>query len=208
MNGAHDLGGMDGFGPVPYAADEPVFHKDWEGRVYALAGAGGMAGFYGTPRFRHAIERIDPARYLASSYFERWATAIATLLVEAGALTREELEAEAGGAVPLSGPVRAPTVDPGSDVTEPRFAPGDAVRVRNVHPLGHTRCPRYVRGRHGTVVRSYGPMNFDDVEAHSHGKRLDPVYCVRFDADELWGEAAEPGVVVHIDLFESYLEAP
>ncbi len=208
MNGVHDLGGTDGFGPVPYVVEEPTFHEAWEGRVYALAGAGGMAGFYGTPQFRHAIERIAPARYLSCSYYERWTTAISSLLVEAGVLTPDELEAEAGGAVPLCGPVRAPAVDPGADVTAPRFAPGDEVRARNVHPLGHTRCPRYVRGRRGSVVRSYGPMNFDDVEAHCEGKRLDPVYCVRFDAGELWGEAAEPGVVVHVDLFESYLEAP
>ena len=162
-----------------------------------------LSAGYGTPEFRHAIERIPPARYLASSYYERWMTATASLLVERGVVTSEEV----GDAFPLAGPVRAPRLpEPGSDVTEPRFTVGDGVRVRNTHPFGHTRCPRYVRGRRGTIVRYDGPCNFDDVEAHSDGKRLEPLYCVRFEASELWGDASEGGTV-NVDLFESYLEA-
>lgn len=200
MNGPHDLGGMDGFGPVDTDA---VHGENWETRVFALAGAAMISGHYGTPEFRHALERIAPARYLASSYYERWTIAIASLLVEKGVLSRDEIGAD----FPLAGPVRAePLGSPGRDVTEPRFAVGDAVRVRNTHPLGHTRCPRYVRGRRGTIVRFDGPSNFDDVEAHSEGKRLDPLYSVRFDASALWGDGAEPGCVVHVDLFETYLE--
>ena len=204
MNGPHDLGGMDGFGPVPHRASEPVFHEPWEGRAFALAAAGMLGGLYGTPEFRHAIERIDPSRYLTYSYFERWTTALATKLVESGAITVEEMDA----LMPRSLPVRAPRLDdPGPDVTEPSLRVGDRVRVRNEHPVGHTRCPRYVRGRVGTVVLSHGPSNFDDVEAHCDGKRTEPVYAVRFDGTELWGASVEPGTSVTIDLFESYLEA-
>ena len=199
MNGPHDVGGADGFGPVVReGSGEP-----WHLRIHAIAVAGMLSAGYGTPEFRHAIERIPPVRYLASSYYERWMTATASLLVERGVVTSEEL----GDAFPLAGPVRAPRLpEPGSDVTEPRFTVGDGVRVRNTHPFGHTRCPRYVRGRRGTIVRYDGPCNFDDVEAHSDGKRLEPLYCVRFEASELWGDASEGGTV-NVDLFESYLEA-
>ncbi|HVL80087.1 MAG TPA: nitrile hydratase subunit beta [Actinomycetota bacterium] len=208
MNGPHDLGGMDGFGRVPYQAEEPVFHEPWEGRTFALLGAGMVAGLYGTPVFRHSMERIEPPRYLASSYFERWSIGLATLLVESGAVTAEELDAALGEPMPRSLPVRAPRLaSPGPDVTEPCFRVGDAVRVRNEHPVGHTRCPRYVRGRVGTVTIVHGPGNLDDVEAHSDGKRLEPVYAVRFEGSELWGATAEPRTSVTIDLFESYLEA-
>lgn len=207
MNGVHDLGGLDGFGPVPHASGQDAYRRPWELRAFALAAAGSAAGLYGGPEFRHAIERIPPARYLASAYYERWTTAVATLLVERGVLDAGRLAAAAGGAFPLAGPVRAPhRSDPGPDVAEPRFARGDRVRVRNDHPQGHTRCPRYVRGRQGLVVRVDGPANFDDAEAHSDGRRLDPLYCVRFDAAELWGSAADVASVVHVDLFDAYLD--
>jgi nitrile hydratase len=203
VNGPHDLGGMDGFGRVPYSADERPFHEDWEGRTFALAGAAATHGVFGTPMFRHAMERIEPGRYLNSGYFERWCLALATLLVEKGIVDPDEVSD-----VPLSASVRVGGLEaPGADVTEPRFRVGEGVRVRNEHPLGHTRCPRYVRGRRGVVVRYDGPCNFDDVEAHSDGKRLDPLYCVRFEGSELWGGSAEPGVTVTVDLFETYLEA-
>lgn len=209
VNGVHDLGGTDGFGPVPHTPQEPVFHEAWEGRAFALVAAGGMHGLYRTAEFRHAIERIDPLRYLASTYYERWLGGLATLLVEKGVVSAEELEEAAGGSVPLSGPVRAPHVpSPPADVTEPRFGVGDAVRVRNAHPRGHTRCPRYVRGRTGAVVRSDGPVRLDDVEAHGTGTCMDPLYGIAFEGAELWGEHAEPGVTVHVDLFESHLEVP
>lgn len=196
MNGPHDLGGADGFGAV----DTSKPNEAWGLRVHALAIACVVGGVYRTPAFRHALERIPPARYLSSSYYERWTTAVASLLVEHGVLSADDVGFE------LSAPVRAPRItDPGPDVSEPRFAIGDEVRVLNTHPLGHTRCPRYVRGRRGTIVRYDGACNLDDVEAHSDARRRVPLYCVRFDARELWGEGAEPSTV-HVDLFESHLE--
>jgi nitrile hydratase subunit beta len=156
--------------------------------------------------FRHSIERMEPGHYLTSSYYEHWLTAAATLAVEHGLFTREDLEARAGGAFPLSGPVLAPPVTgPGTDRREPRFGIGDQVRVRECHPPGHTRCPRYIRGKTGVVVRHDGSYSLPDVEAHSSARRHEPTYSVRFDAAELWSDG-QPGVCVHADLWESYLE--
>jgi len=97
MNGIHDMGGMHGFGTVAPEADEPVFHADWERRMFALASTALGRGTANVDEFRHAIERIPPARYLASSYYERWLEAVETLLVEKGVLTREVLAAARRG---------------------------------------------------------------------------------------------------------------
>ncbi len=206
MDGIHDLGGIAGFGPVEIEAGEPVFHDDWERRVLRVAVAAVMAQLYNGGRFRHSIERMDPAHYLTASYYEHWLTGIATLLVELGVATAEELDECAGGVFPRSRPDRgsAPTVE--HDRTEAKFAIGDRVRVREWHPPGHTRAPRYVQGKRGVVVRCDGAFSIPDVEAHSDHRRLDPTYSVRFDAAQLWGDGGEPGAVVHVDLWEHYLE--
>jgi len=130
---------------------------------------------------------MEPGHYLTSSYYEHWLTAAATLAVEHGLVTGSELEERAGGRFPLSGPVLAPpVVDAGPDVGTPRFGVGDRVRVREWHPPGHTRCPRYVRGKAGTVVRLDGSYSVPDIEAHGTARRREPTYSVRFGAAELW----------------------
>jgi nitrile hydratase len=142
VDGIHDLGGMQGFGPVETEADEPVFHEVWEGRMMGLAGGALGAGGFNTPMFRHAIERMDPGHYLTSGYYEHWLTAVATLLVENGFLTADELESRAGP-FPLSRPatVTGADVDAGPPVSVPRYEVGDEVRVRDDGFGGHTRCP-------------------------------------------------------------------
>ena len=207
MNGVHDLGGADGFGTVEVEPHEPVFHARWEGRVFAAAAAITGQRLANVHSFRHAIERMAPVHYLESPYYEHWLTAVATLLVERGLLTREELETRAGGAFPLSRAVRAGAGDPG-EAQPPRFAVGSAVVVRNMHPHGHTRCPRYVRGKRGTVVRVDGTHALPDVAAHSDARRAERTYSVRFDARELWGDTGGDAAVVHVDLWESYLDLP
>src|SRR6266568_660107 len=154
--------------------------------------------------FRHSIERMEPGHYLTSGYYEHWLTAAATLAVEHGLVTHAELEARAGGRFPLSGPLLAPpVVDGGADVGEPRFGVGDRVRVREWHPPGHTRCPGYVRGKAGTVVRVDGTHSVPDIEAHSTVRRFEQTYSVRFDAADLWRDGQQ-GVSVHVDLWDSY----
>jgi nitrile hydratase len=206
MDGIHDLGGMAGFGPVEVEPAEPVFHHDWERDVVALNFAFAMAGLHNGGRFRHSIERMDPAHYLGSPYYEHWLTGISTLLVERGDVTVGELERRAGGRFPLSRPDRGRAPGDVAERVAPRFAPGARVRVRELHPLGHTRAPRYVQGKRGVVVRHDGAFSVPDVEAHSPDKVAQPTYSVRFDAHELWGEGAGEREVVHVDLWECYLE--
>jgi nitrile hydratase beta subunit len=204
MDGVHDLGGLDGFGRVDAPPSEPVFATEWERSAARATIAATLALGIPTPRFRHSIERMDPAHYLASSYYEHWVTGTATLLVEQGKTTQEELDARAGGHFPLSRPDRGnvDTIAP----TPPRFTVGDAVRVRAWHPRGHTRAPRYVQGKRGVIVRYDGVQNYPDVEAHGGGQIPDAQYSVRFPATELWGEAAEPNAHMHVDLYDRYLE--
>lgn len=222
MNGVHDLGGMHGFGRVEREENEPVFHSDWERRVYAISRAMGYAGISNIDEGRHAIERMDPADYLASSYYERWLDGRSRLLLEKGVITARELEdrqayfaehpdASAPAAVKESPPptpaeqmvtgagyVREPT---GS----PRFAPGERVVTRVMQPKGHTRLPRYARGKRGVIEHHHGTHVFPDTHAHGLGEQPQPLYSVRFEATELWGEAAEPNQTVNLDLWERYL---
>ena len=206
MDSIHDLGGMQGFGPVDHSPSEPAFHAGWEAATRALMGLVADAVDASGGEFRHSIERMDPGHYLTSSYYEHWLTAAATLAVEHGLVTPEELASRAGGVFPLSGPVLAPPVtDAGADRSEPRFSVGERVTVRDWHPAGHTRCPRYVRGKTGTVVRLDGAYSVPDIEAHGSQRRQEPTYSVRFDAAELWHDGQDD-VTVHVDLWESYLE--
>src|SRR5262249_33886100 len=150
VDGIHDLGGMQGFGAVDHSPAEPMFHHRWEAVARALmvlvSGAVDASG----GEFRHAIERMEPGRYLTSGSYEHGLTAAAPLAVEHGLVTRSELETRTGGPFPLSGPVVAPPItDGGPDLNEPRFGVGEQVRVRDWHPQGHTRCPRYIRGKTG-----------------------------------------------------------
>ena len=207
MDGIHDLGGMQGFGPVEVEVDEPAFHHEWESRVFGLApGVSIAAGLLNTPAFRHAIERMEPGHYLTSSYYEHWLTAAATMAVEEGLVTTAELN-ERAGAFPLSLPVSTDpsSVDP-APMTDARFRPGDTVVVRDLHFNGHTRCPRYVRCRRGLVVRVDEATPVPEVEAHLRERVLEHTYGVRFDARELWGDDAESNTSVTIDLYERYLD--
>jgi nitrile hydratase subunit beta len=197
---------MQGFGPVDHSSSEPVFHSGWEAQARVLMGLVAGAVNASGGEFRHAIERMDPGHYLTSSYYEHWLTGAATLAVEHGLVSAEELSARAGGAFPLSGPVLAPPVtDAGPDRSEPRFGVGERVRVADWHSPGHTRCPRYVRGKTGTVVRLDGGYSVPDIEAHGPQRRREPTYSVRFDAADLWHDGQD-GVAVHVDLWDSYLE--
>jgi len=206
VDGVHDLGGLDGFGPVDHSPTEPFFHEDWERRAFRLMLA--VSGALRTPggRFRHSMERMDPAHYLGSSYYEHWLTGAATLAIEAGAITQAELEERAGGRFPVSRPDRGTPPDDLSARTEPCFKIGDRVKVREWHPAGHTRAPRYVQGKRGVVVRVDGAFNVPDIEAHGGGFVQDPTYSVRFTSRELWGDGGSDREAMHVDLWERYLE--
>jgi len=223
MDGVHDLGGMHGFGPVEREENEPPFHAPWEAAVVAIMRAtGSAAGLYNIDEFRHGIERMDPAHYLGSSYFEHWLDGIARVLSEKGVISSAEMDARTAfflerPGVPATAALAGPPAEPAAGgrrepetsfrtpTALPRFAVGAAVVTRNMHPVGHTRLPRYARGKRGVIASPRGFHVFPDTSAHGLGEQPQHVYSVRFDARELWGEVAEPKQHVYLDLWESYL---
>jgi len=210
MDGAHDLGGKTGFGAAVVAPHEPVFHEPWEATAWALnILAIGSLRAYKADSYRHAVERMEAAWYLRARYYERMLTAVATLLVERGLVSRDDIERRARGRIPLAEPVAALPVLQTQDTvaTQARFAPGDAVRVIARSTPGHTRCPAYARGRGGVVRRVYPLAHYPELRAHSNVKRREHSYAVEFQARELWADG-EPNQSVWVDLFESYLDRP
>jgi len=202
MDGIHDLGGKQGYGRVRYTLDATAFHNAWEVRVNSLYAFAVRSGIFNMDEYRHAIERMDPRHYLTASYYERSLTSLATLCVEKGVLTREELEGRARGAFPLASP-SAPgrSNAPGRE----RFKPGDRVRVRLDFVPGHIRLPAYVRGKAGTVVGESPAYPFPDAHAHGIHAEDEPTYDVRFRAEDLWPNGCDPALV-HVGIFQSYLE--
>jgi nitrile hydratase len=202
MDGMHDLGGKQGFGPVRFTHDAPTFHADWEKRVNALYSFAVKLGVFNMDEYRHAIERMEPRHYLSASYYERSLTSLATLCVEKGIVTRAELERRAHGAFPLalaSAPGRS------NAAARERFAPGDRVRVKADHVAGHVRLPAYVRGKVGVVVAESPPYPFPDAQAHGVASADEPTYDVRFSSADLWPSSAD-AAFVHVGVFQSYLE--
>ena len=212
MNGIHDMGGMHGMGPIQIEKNEPVYHADWEGRVDAMFQAlRGKAGGGG----RTFRERVPPREYLRMSYYELWYTALVEQLIAARLVTRDEVESgrsvepkpasirpySASEAVALV--TRAQSTNQ-SIALAPRFRVGQQVRARNINPVGHTRLPRYARGRLGIVERLRGVSPIPDAGA---GGKPQNLYSIRFPARELWGQQSAPQDAVYIDMWDGYLES-
>jgi len=207
MDGIHDLGGRQGFGPV--VRDEVVFHAPWERLAFVLAMTARITG--NTDDFRHAIERLDPALYLTAGYYGRWLAALEVRLDERGIVRRDDVDAVVGPTArpdytPSIGlPVHAQQGGPRRTLDRrPAFSAGQEVRVRDLHPTGHTRLPGFVRGHRGVVAIVHPAFVYPDSNAHGRGEDPQYVYSVCFRARDLWGESDH---VVHVDLFEPYLEA-
>ena len=217
MNGVHDMGGMQDMGKVSREKNEPVFHEAWEGRVYALNRAAAAGGKWNLDASRYEIELIPPADYLRMSYYERWHARLVELLVKRRMVTRTEIESgQPAKGSPKTKPVLKPEnissvmapANPERPKAEvvPRFAAGQGVRARNIHPAHHTRLPRYVRGKQGVIARDHGIFIFPDTNAHAAGEHPQHVYSVRFAARELWGSQASSRDSVHLDMWDDYLE--
>ena len=216
MNGIHDMGGMTCFGPVRREDDEPVFHADWERRVFAMNLAA-LAFLGPVDRARHAIERMDPVEYLTTSYYEHWLAGLETLLKELEYATDEEIDNGKVASVketphpPPNAEMAEGLVRGGMSATrdegrlEPAFNVGDKVRARNIEVKRHTRLARYVRGKLGMITAYHGSHVFPDTAAHDLGENAQPLYTVRFEARELWGDNVERRDCVYIDLWEDYL---
>jgi nitrile hydratase len=202
MDGMHDLGGKQGFGPVRCTLNARAFHAPWEVRVNSLYAFAVRLGIFNMDEYRHAIERMEPRHYLTASYYERSLTSLATLLVEKGVVTHEELEARARGRFPLAAPSA-----PGRTNVAARehLQAGDRVRVRADHVPGHVRMPGYIRGKTGVVVSESPAYPFPDAHAHGVEAQDEPTYDVRFTSEELWPGSAEPASI-YAAVFQSYLE--
>jgi len=205
-------------GPVRPEPNEPVFHHRWEARVFGMVRAMGAFGRWNIDASRHQRELIPPAEQLRMSYYERWLTGLAELLIRHGFLGAEELATGkpvqvATRPTPALPAAKVPafigTGSPASrsSTRSPRFQPGQRVRARNLNPIGHTRIPRYVRGKSGLIDRVHGVFVFPDTNAHFLGESPQHVYSVRFEAQELWGDVAAPPDAVYVDLWEDYLDA-
>lgn len=218
MNGVHDMGGMDGMGPIRSEINEPVFHSAWEGRVYVLTRAIGAWRKWNIDTGRWYIERIPGSEYLRMSYYERWFTRLVELLVTTGLVSRREIETGSPDpGSPKQSPAlradRVPEMALNRNIASsyepsvrPRFKPGQHVRARNLNPKGHTRLPRYARGKVGRIERDHGVYNFPDANAEGRGPKRQHVYSVRFTGRELWGQQASEQHVVYIDLWDDYLD--
>jgi nitrile hydratase len=218
MNGIHDMGGMHGMGPIQIEKNEPVFHEKWEGRVYALHRAIGVWRKWNIDTGRYYIEMIPPADYLRMSYYEKWFVRFVQLLVKTELVTAAEAASgkPAAGSIKQTPPLtadRVPAVALNRNIRSsrdpkipPRFKVNQRVRARNINPAGHTRLPRYARGKVGRIVIDHGVHAFPDTNAVGLGEKRQHVYSVRFTARELWGDQATAGDFVHLDLWDDYLE--
>ena len=217
MNGAQDLGGMMGFGPVIPEPETPVFHAEWQKRALAITLACGALGQWPGDRGRYVRETLPPIEYLTSSYYEIWTKALLKLLLAEAMITPEEWSA--GRAVSPAQPTKRPTLSAArvapllaagtpyhrAPITPATFKVGDKVRTSTSHPTTHTRLPRYARGKTGVIIETHGVFVFPDSLAHGNGE--DPQWCygVRFEGIELWGPESDPNLDIVIDLFEPYL---
>jgi nitrile hydratase len=217
MDGAHDMGGAKGFGPVLPEPNEPVFHDEWERRAFALTVAMSRPGGWNIDMSRFARENRPPEDYLSKSYFQIWLAGLETLMVERGLVSREEIEA---GKVLLPPKPGVPTLAPADVVPTIRrgasterapkspamFAVGDTVRMKQIHPQTHTRLPQYVRGHLGTIEINHGCHVFADLNSLGVPDNQQWLYTVKFDGPELWGKESDPTLSISVDAWESYLE--
>ncbi len=217
MNNIHDMGGITQFGPIPQETDEPVFHAEWEKRVFALNIAS-LAFLGPVDRARHAVERLNTVEYLNSSYYQRWLRGVEIMAKDLGYFTDEEIASGKAtstkemphpppDAAAVEGLSRHGVPSTRDDDRQPAYKTGDKVRVRIMETKGHNRAPNYVKGKSGLITHFNGSHVFPDTHAHDKGENAQPLYTVRFEAKTLWGENVTRKDCVYIDLWEDYLES-
>ena len=216
MDGAQDMGGVPGFGPVTPKADEPVFHARWEGRIFAMTLAMTRPGKWNIDMSRFAREDLPREEYLSKTYFQIWLSGLERLLMDRDLVAPDEIETgqirlphksvaalkadEVAAMLRSGGPSQR-------ELTQPaRFAIGDRVRMKMINPPTHTRLPRYVRGHVGVIELLHGTHVFPDSNAMGKGEDPQWLYTVTFDGRELWGEDSDSRVMVSVDAWDSYLD--
>jgi nitrile hydratase len=203
-------------GPVAIERNEPVFHTEWERRVFAMTLASACAVKWNIDMGRYSREQMPPAEYLATTYYEHWLFGLEKLLVNLGAVTAAELASgRADGKTAAFTALQVQDVAKYlrnrrharmDDEVPPKFKAGDRVLTHNTHPAGHTRLPRYARGRYGVIDRDHGVFVFADTNAMTRDKKPQHCYSVRFAAQELWGPTASPRDSVYVDLWDDHLD--
>jgi len=220
MDGVHDMGGMHGFGPVVESGGELAYHERWELRVFAIQMLVGLEGLGAGPGGRPVREEMEPAHYLAASYYERWLFSAERRLQRKGTIAPGEIErmmerletgepvaAHHDGAMAERIKADLTTVYPmDAPPDAAQFATGQRVRVKRMHPAGHTRCPRYVRGASGVIEGVRGADRLPDRAVYGEDVAPEPVYSVAFRSEDLWGPSEKPGWTVLLDMWDSYLE--
>lgn len=226
MDGIHDTGGMTGYGPVQYQKNEPFFHEKWEGRALSVLTWLHLKRISWWDKSRFFRESMGNENYvseLRNSYYTHWLSAAERILVAEKFFTEEERQHRVREIIEGRYTERQPWLEFDSneidqaikDLREPRslvlagpdsaFSPGDQVRVRNMNPLGHNRCPKYVRGRVGSVITSHGPQIYPDSSSAGLGDDPKPLYTVSFKSTELWGDQGDDRDTICVDLWEPYL---
>lgn len=217
MNGAQDLGGQMGFGPIELEDNEPNFHAKWEERAFAITLAMGGTGSWNIDTSRHARETLPPPIYLTSSYYEIWTRGLEKLCLDKELITEAELKTghmevpakpvkqvlsadKVAAALAKGGPADRPEPQPA------RFKVGDKIRTKRMHPEGHTRLPRYARDTVGVIEAVHGVHVFPDTNAHGRGEQPTWLYGVLFKGTDIWGPDSDPGLSLRIDLWEPYLD--
>ncbi len=215
MNGVHDMGGMHGFGKVEPEVNEPVFHSVWEARCLAMNRAMSYAKEWNIDMSRAVIETFSPTFYLGATYYEKWAARLEKLLLSRGLVEADELAAghslRPGKALRTLSPADVPKALARGSFARPtntpaRFAVGDRVRTKNMHPATHTRLPRYARDKVGVIECVRGCHVFPDTVSIGEGENPQWLYTVLFESRTLWGDAADPTLTVSIEAWEPYLE--
>jgi nitrile hydratase len=219
VDGIHDMGGMQDWGSVSAPpADEKPFTEDWEKRAFALALLSMRVSGTNLDAFRHSMNRLTPLDYLADGYYGRWLRGAENLLTDSGILAPGAVDARTAKLMGESEVTEPDPPEPHKPEYKPagpgsirpldtpsRFAAGDSVRAKDIHPSGHTRLPQYVRGRTGSVRRVQPAQVLPDTNAHFKGEHPQHVYSVEFSSHELWGDDGED-FVLNIDLYDDYLE--
>ena len=220
MDTIADMGGMQGMGQVELTPpDDPPFHEEWERRAFAMALLAMRTSGTNLDTFRYALECQHPLDYLLDGYYGRWLKCAENLLEGSAIIAPGAVEARARKLAGEEGVEEPPTPEPNKPDykptaagsvrqidTPPKFAVGDRVRAKLMHPPGHTRLARYVRGRTGVVQLLQPAQVLPDTNAHFIAENAQHVYNVSFDSHELWGPDAE-SFELRFDLYEDYLES-
>ena len=217
MDGMHDLGGKQGFGPIDVNEGETPFHADWEGRMWAIAQCGGGRDGWTIDWWRHCRELVDPVDYLSRAYFDSWAQTYTAAYIDSGAFSLDEVCNARSNTEKIEPPAARSKNEVLEDIHEQaihfdreidqpaRFQPGDKIHTKLLTTVHHTRLPAYARGKTGMIHAHNGAHLLAD--AGAKGEHIpEHIYSVVFEARDLWPEAQSHKDRVFIDLWESYLD--